>query len=133
MKHPRPLATNRHLVYHALHSAGVPMTAYRVLDAVRPHGISAPPTVYRALNRLVGEGLVHRLESLNAYVVCADPHHQHASPVFAICGACGTIGELFDAPALKRLHARAAERGFAVNDTMIELRGRCANCRATRP
>jgi Fur family zinc uptake transcriptional regulator len=124
----RATTDNYQQVYRALHSAGAPMTAYEVLDAVRPHGISAPPTVYRALNRLVDEGLAHRLESISAYVACADPQHDHDSAVFAICNHCGRIDELLDASIRKRLHARAAERGFKISDTTIELRGRCASC-----
>lgn len=124
----RTLASNHQQVYRALHSARTPMTAYQVLDSVRPHGISSPPTVYRALNRLVEEGLVHRLETINAYVACADPEHRHAAAIFAICGDCGAIKEMFDEPVLKRLRASAAKRGFKVRDTMIELRGRCSEC-----
>jgi hypothetical protein len=65
------------------------MTAYEILDAVRDKGITAPPTVYRALNRLVEEGLAHRVESINAYVACAHSHHSDGAVVFAICDNCG--------------------------------------------
>jgi Fur family zinc uptake transcriptional regulator len=124
----RGLTDNFQHVYRALHSSGAPMTAYEVLDAVRPHGISAPPTVYRALSRLVDEGLAHRLESISAYVACADPEHAHDSAVFAICNQCGKIEELLAAAIIKRLHARAAEQSFKVSATTVELRGRCAGC-----
>jgi Fur family transcriptional regulator, zinc uptake regulator len=128
MKRSRPLVSNHEQVYRALRSAHSPMTAYQILDAVRPEGISAPPTVYRALGRLVEEGLAHRLESINSYVACANPHHHHDAAVFAICSDCGAIEELFDASVLKRLRARASERGFKVNQTTIELKGQCAAC-----
>jgi Fur family transcriptional regulator, zinc uptake regulator len=124
----RGLTDNYQRVYRALYSTGAPMTAYEVLDAVRPHGISAPPTVYRALSRLVDDGLAHRLESISAYVACADPKHHHDSAVFAICNGCGKIEELLAAAIIKRLHARAAEQGFKVSGTTVELRGRCAGC-----
>jgi Fur family zinc uptake transcriptional regulator len=128
----RGLTDNYQRVYRALHSTGAPMTAYEVLDAVRPHGISAPPTVYRALKRLVDEGLAHRLESISAYVACADPEHQHDSAIFAICNQCGKIEELLAATIIKRLHARATEQGFKVSGTTVELRGRCAGCQFPR-
>jgi Fur family zinc uptake transcriptional regulator len=80
------------------------------------------------LNRLVDEGLAHRLESISAYVACTEPHHHHDSAVFAICNHCGKIEELLAAPIIKRLHARAAEQGFKVSDTTVELRGRCSGC-----
>jgi Fur family zinc uptake transcriptional regulator len=109
------------------------MTAYALLDAVRPHGISAPPTVYRALSRLVDEGLAHHLKSISAFVACADPQHHHDSAVFAICDRCGRIEELLDAAIVKQLHARAAERGFKASDTTIELHGHCAACQPLDP
>ena len=128
MKQPKGTVSNHQWVYRALQAAGAPLTAYQVLDAVRRHGISAPPTVYRALNRLVGEGLAHRLESINAYVACAEPQHRHRAAAFAICSDCGTIAEMVDPEMLKRLQARATRRGFKINDTTIELRGHCADC-----
>jgi Fur family zinc uptake transcriptional regulator len=128
MKQSKSLPANHQWVYRALQAAGAPMTAYQVLDAVRRHGISAPPTVYRALSRLVEQGLAHRLESINAYVACADPQHRHTAAAFAICSDCGTIEEMVDPQVLRRLQARATRRGFKINDTTIELRGQCADC-----
>lgn len=128
MKQSKRLAANHQWVYRALHASGSPMTAYEVLDAVRRHGISAPPTVYRALSRLVEEGLAHRLESINAYVACAEPQHRHSAAAFTICSDCGAIEEMVDPAVVKRLHTRATDSGFKVNDTTIELRGRCADC-----
>ena len=77
MKRSRPAGMNVEEVYDALRTLNRPMSAYQVLDQVREHGISAPPTVYRALEQLVEQGRVHRLESMNAYVACCDPEHQH--------------------------------------------------------
>jgi Fur family zinc uptake transcriptional regulator len=101
---------------------------HEVLDTVRPQGISAPPTVYRALNHLIKKGLAHRLESINAYVACVEPHRRHDSAVFAICTDCDSIDEFFDIRILKRLHAKASERSFKVDSTTIEMMGRCAAC-----
>jgi Fur family transcriptional regulator, zinc uptake regulator len=129
MERSRRHGANCEQVYRALRATHAPMTAYQLLDAVRRHGISAPPTVYRALNRLIAQGLAHRLESINAYVACVEPHLHHDSPIFAICGDCGSIEELFDASVLKRLYAKALERSFKVDNTTIEMRGQCADCR----
>jgi Fur family zinc uptake transcriptional regulator len=107
------------------------MTAYQVLDAVRDQGITAPPTVYRALNRLVEEGLAHRVESINAYVACAHSHH-HAdgAVVFAICENCGLVEEIDDAAAVARLRGAAEAEGFAVHRVTTEIRGLCGPCRS---
>jgi Fur family transcriptional regulator, zinc uptake regulator len=124
----RPLGANCERVYRALRAAGRPMSAYEILEAVRSHGISAPATVYRALSQLIESGLVHRLESINAYVACIEPDRHHDSAIFVICSACGSYEELFDTIVLKRLHARASERRFKVDNTTIEIRGQCAAC-----
>jgi Fur family transcriptional regulator, zinc uptake regulator len=128
MKRPRPLVANHEQVYRALQSARAPMTAYEILEVLRPAGLSAPPTIYRALSRLVEEGLAHRLESINSYVACVDPDHQHHSVAFAICRDCGHIDELFENALIRRLTERAAKRGFKVDTATVELRGHCASC-----
>ncbi len=119
---------NHERVFNILRQADAPMTAYEVLDAARKHKISAPPTVYRALNRLIGEGRAHRLESINAYVACADAHHGHASAVFAICNDCGRVEEISEDDSLKKLIAKADARGFKVDQAVIELKGHCCAC-----
>jgi Fur family zinc uptake transcriptional regulator len=76
-------------------------------DAVRGQGITAPPTVYRALNRLVDEGLAHRVESLNAYVACAHSQHGEGAAIFSICQECGAVEEIDDKASVTRLRAAA--------------------------
>lgn len=117
-------------IYGALRSAEGPMTAYQVLDAVREHGITAPPTVYRALNRLVEEGLAHRVESINAYVACAHAHHSHEAVVFAICENCGQVSEIEDDAAIAELRQSAEKSGFEAQRIAVEIRGLCGPCRA---
>jgi Fur family zinc uptake transcriptional regulator len=106
-----------------------PVGAYGILEALRrTHPGAAPPTVYRALEFLGEHGLIHRIESLNAYVGCPRPGRPHVSQ-FLICGECSATAEL-DEPAIARaLLRRAAELGFAVERQTIEVRGRCPACR----
>ncbi len=115
-------------IYGALRSARSPMTAYQILDAVRPQGISAPPTVYRALARLVDEGLAHRVESLNAYVACVHAQHGEEVAIFAICRNCGSVDEIDDAATVSGVRHVAEGRGFKVEHMTVELRGLCAIC-----
>ena len=65
------LTKNQSLVFETLQRADQPISAYTILDRLRDHGFRAPLQVYRALDKLVEAGLVHRLESLNAFVACA--------------------------------------------------------------
>ena len=86
-----------------------------------------PPTIYRALDFLVAHGLVHKLESLNAYVGCPRPHNAHEGQ-FLICDGCGTVNEI-DAPALNsQLSECAIAVGFAPQRQTVEVHGRCAVC-----
>jgi len=104
--------------------------AYDLLGELdRGDGAAKPPTVYRALDFLMAHGLVHRLESMNAYVGCPEPEAPHDGQ-FLICDACGTVSE-FAAPAIEAAIAgHAAGLGFAVGQQTVELRGVCRNCRA---
>jgi Fur family zinc uptake transcriptional regulator len=109
------------------HSA---VKAYELLGELDHGGGAAkPPTVYRALDFLIAHGLVHRLESLNAYVGCPRPEAPHDGQ-FLICGACGTVSE-FAAPAVHSAIAReAAGLGFVVGQQTIEVHGVCRGCRS---
>ena len=91
-----------------------------MLEALRrSHAGAAPPTVYRALDFLIEHGLIHRIESLNAYVGCPRPERPHVSQ-FLICGGCGATAELDD-PAIAAVLRRAAKLGFLVEQQTIEL------------
>jgi Fur family transcriptional regulator, zinc uptake regulator len=106
-----------------------PVGAYAVLEALRrSHAGAAPPTVYRALDFLIEHGLIHRIESLNAYVGCPRPERPHVSQ-FLICGGCGAIAELDDPAIAAAVLRRAGELGFLVEQQTIELRGLCPRCR----
>jgi Fur family transcriptional regulator, zinc uptake regulator len=122
MKASPSLAANHERVLRALRQAAKPMRAYETF------GISSPPTVYRALNRLLEDGLVHRLESINAYVTCAIETHLHGTTVFVICRDCGGVDELDEAELVARLRAQAIAHGFRPDETVVELRGQCAAC-----
>ncbi len=126
---PTDLTRNQELVLGTLnHSAG-PLSAYDILDRLRGDGLRAPLQVYRALDKLVERGLAHRLESLNAFVACADAHcHRKGLIAFAICERCGKVDEFADPVIEDRLGGWAESKGFTVERTTMEIRGRCAEC-----
>ena len=111
---------------------GKALGAYAILEAMREEGVRQPPTVYRALARLMADGRVHRVESLNAYVACARPGHE-ATAVLAICDACGGVEEIEAAHLVGLLARRAASRGFETRHPIIELHGQCGGCAAVPP
>jgi Fur family zinc uptake transcriptional regulator len=106
-----------------------PMGAYDLLPALAEDGFnSAPPTVYRALDFLLDLGLVHRLASLNAFIGCSHPGHDHPS-CFLLCQQCGKAQEMEAGPWCKALDEAAQAQGFAVEQQLTEILGTCPQCR----
>lgn len=111
--------------------AGMPIKAYDLLDKVREGegaGAAAPPTVYRALDFLLANGFIHKLESVNAFVACHHPNAaQHSAP-FLICDACHKAVELEDEHVVESLDAQARALGFSPQTQTLEVHGLCAAC-----
>ena len=129
MKDCMDLTKNQELVFSQLTKATGPLSAYTLLDQLREHGLRAPLQVYRALEKLQEMGLVHRLESLNAFVACAHEHdHQHGLVAFAICNDCGRVTEFSDDLIEERLAGWAKSAHFHAAKTTIEIRGHCGDC-----
>lgn len=106
-----------------------PLGAYDILEALgRERGGAAPPTVYRALEFLLEQGLIHRIECLNAYIGCRAPGPAHGGQ-FLICKACGAVAELDDAPIEAAIRKAAARAGFTVERKAVEAVGLCPRCR----
>jgi len=110
-----------------------PRGAYDILDELGEAGKQAAPlTVYRALEFLVGQGLVHRIESLNAYVGCAEPGAVHSGQ-FLVCDGCGIACELNDPVVASAIAGCALGRGFQVIRPTVEVHGLCRSCQEGAP
>jgi Fur family zinc uptake transcriptional regulator len=126
------LTDQRRRVLELIWKSHTPVGAYTLLDRLRENGVRAqPPTVYRALEFLAENGLIHRIESLNAYVGCAEPAERHVGQ-FLICTGCRSAAELDDPGIGTAIAARAKEVGFSVSRATVEIAGLCPNCRAAR-
>ena len=122
------LTHQRRLVLEILWQRAKPMGAYDILDALRQQLPSAKPaTVYRALDFLLEQGLIHRLETMNAFVSCTHPESPHESQ-FLICKDCGEVEELEDRGIDKTLGKAERACGFQAEDRVVEVKGRCARC-----
>ena len=123
------LTKNQNVVLDALRQSSAPMSAYQILDVedVRSKGLKAPLTIYRALDKLVEAGLVHRIETLNAFVSCDQDHHTEP-PAFMICEECKQIIEVGTHAIQRTVMKQAAEQGFEVNQMHVEVSGRCRTC-----
>ena len=122
------LTQRRREVLEILLASHQPLGAYDILERLNRSGDSArvaPPIVYRALDFLLQAGVIHRIESKNAYISCASPGHQHGAQ-FLICRDCDRVAELDHSD--RDLLAKADHLGFAVDRSVIEITGVCAEC-----
>ncbi|BAW80913.1 ferric uptake regulator Fur family [Candidatus Nitrosoglobus terrae] len=102
--------------------------AYDILEHLhQEYQRAAPPTVYRALDFLLQAGLIHRVETLNAYIGCGNPERPHIGQ-FLLCRHCGTVAEL-DAPEITDILVREANNlSFQTDCQTVEIRGLCPQC-----
>ena len=102
--------------------------AYDIIERMAGHGPRpAPITVYRALDFLEAHGLVHKIESRNAFIACTHPHEGQPAALL-VCEHCGLVAEL-DAPKVfGALEAAAQSQGFTVRRSVVELSGVCRAC-----
>ncbi|MBT6275688.1 MAG: transcriptional repressor [Chromatiales bacterium] len=110
-----------------------PIGAYDVLEQITTTGRrAAPPTVYRALDFLLEHALVHRLDSLNAFVGCAEPGHGGHGQ-FLLCRECGTAAEIGDENIHAAIDSAARQHGFSAQTHTVEIAGVCPNCQRNAP
>ncbi|MEZ5667015.1 MAG: Fur family transcriptional regulator [Alphaproteobacteria bacterium] len=124
------LTDQRRAVLRLLLEDHAPRGAYEIMDRLdwgerRP----APAQVYRALEFLQEQGLVHRLASINAFVSCWTPDRPHGAQ-FLICRDCGTVAEMADETVERAIVHAAGDAGFKVTAPTVEIAGICPNCAA---
>ncbi len=122
------LTSRRRQVLEILLVSHQPMGAYDILAELNrnnPAERIAPPIVYRALEFLMGEGMIHRIESRNAFISCVHPGRQ-CTAQFLICRDCEQVAELESSN--HPLVAEANNLGFAVDHSVVEITGVCAEC-----
>lgn len=109
-----------------------PVGAYELLERLREDGVkAAPPTIYRALEFLLAHGLIHRIESLNAYTGCIAPGTAHHGQ-FLVCSQCQRVAELDEAAINDQLDESARRLGFKIKRRTVEICGLCPSCRSDR-
>jgi len=134
------LPRNQDLVLRVLRAArGRSLTAYEVLDQLASAGIRGPQTVYRALDALREAGLVHRIESRNAFTAAVSaapscgcspaPYDDHAHPsAFAVCRDCGAVRDIEDSTLGAVLDVVGGRTGYRLDGRVVELVGACPAC-----
>lgn len=131
-RHGVRLTALRKRVLELVWQSHKPLGAYDILAVLSEEDgrRAAPPTVYRALDFLQENGLVHRIASLNAFIGCVDPEHAHQGQ-FLICRQCHAAIELQQTAISEAIVACAGEVGFSVENQTVEVVGLCGTCRGT--
>lgn len=102
--------------------------AYDLLDRIKPQQTAAKPaTIYRALDFLIEQGLIHRIESLNAFIGCKCSGHPHEL-LLLICEECHEVEERFAPEVMQALAKEFQEAGFLTHSKAVEAHGVCKNC-----
>ena len=128
------------LIATELANVDKPLTAYDLLERLRPTGVFAPTTVYRALDKLLASGTIHRIESLNAFVACrgveGGPHdhgHGDLGIGFTVCDRCAAVAEFEDPSLHARIAGVAGAGSFLPRSSIVEIHGLCAACAGSAP
>ena len=125
------LTPQRRAIFEIVWSSHKPIGAYEILEilAKKTKSRPAPMTVYRALDFLIEQCLVHRIASLNAYMGCSHPGKHHSS-CFLICDNCGQAAQIVD-DNIENIISQEADRvGFTINLNLVEVSGVCSQCQA---
>lgn len=125
------LTDPRVFVLRILEASKAPLTAYDILDKLGQYlDKPKPPTAYRAIEFWQEQGFIHRIESLNAYILCS-AGHSHEGSQFMICDDCGHVSEAHICTLPASLKDKAEGKNFDVSHWSVELHGQCGDCKQT--
>jgi len=119
--------SNTDRILNLMKKKNKPLTAYEILDDLSSEGITAPTTIYRALNKLVSKGLIHKIESLNSWMICCG-FHKNKIPIFEICKNCGDVKEHLDKKLTESIETLTNRTGFLPDNPIFEIHGQCEQC-----
>ena len=130
MQKEHNLSKNQKIIFDLIDKSGGPMKAYSILFNVQKKGIKAPPQVYRALDKLVETGKIHKIESKNAFVACRNSNCEISkATAFSICESCEMVDEISDAKLSKYLSSFNHRKGMKFKRFNLEFFGLCKKCK----
>ena len=125
------LSKNQKIIFDLIDNASEPLKAYSILFNVQKKGIKAPLQVYRALNKLVAIGKIHKIESRNAFIACQNSSCQISkATAFSICESCEQVSEISNTKLSKYLSNFADEAGMKFSKYNLEFFGLCKKCKS---
>ena len=123
------LSKNQQIIFELIHKSPEPLKAYTILYNVKKKGIKAPPQVYRALDKLVEIGKIHKIESKNAFVACRNSDCEISkATAFSICESCEIVDEISDVKLSKYLSNFNHKKGMKFKRFNLEFFGLCKKC-----
>ena len=129
MHEEKNLSKNQKIIFDLIHKSPEPLKAYTILFNVQKKGIKAPPQVYRALDKLVEIGKIHKIESKNAFVACRSSDCEISkATAFSICESCEMVDEISDIKLSKYLSNFNHKRGMKFKRFNLEFFGLCKKC-----
>ena len=124
------LSKNQQIIFDLIDKSPEPLKAYTILFNVQKKGINAPPQVYRALDRLVEIGKIHKIESINAFVACKNSDCEISkATAFSICESCEVVDEISDVKLSKYLSSFNHKKGMKFKRFNLEFFGLCKKCK----
>ena len=125
----KPLSKNQKIILEYIQKNKKPVKAYSILSNVQKKGINAPPQVYRALDKLIEIGKIHKVESQNSFVACktSDCETPHAT-AFSICDSCDEVSEINDPKLFKYLLDFKDNSGIKFDGYNLEFFGTYKSC-----
>jgi len=124
------LSKNQQIIFDLIDKSSEPLKAYTILFSVQKKGIKAPPQVYRALDKLVETGKIHKIESKNAFVACRNSNCDISkTTAFSICESCEMVDEINDAKLTKYLTSFSDKKGTKYKRFNLEFFGLCKKCK----
>ena len=124
------LSKNQQIVLDIIEKAKGPLKAYSILFNVQKKGIKAPPQIYRALDKLIKIGKIHKIESKNAFVACRNSNCEISkATAFSICESCEMVDEIIDAKLSKYLSGFNNKKGMKFKRFNLEFFGLCKKCK----
>ena len=125
------LSKNQQIIFDLINKSSEPLKAYTILFSVQKRGIKAPPQVYRALDKLVETGKIHKIESKNAFVACRNSNCEISkATAFSICESCEKVSEISNTKLSKYLSNFTDEAGMKYSKYNLEFFGLCKKCKS---
>ncbi|MDC3037296.1 transcriptional repressor [Candidatus Pelagibacter sp.] len=131
MEKQHNLSKNQKIIFDLIDKSPEPLKAYSILFNVQKKGINAPLQVYRALDKLVEIGKIHKIESRNAFIACQNSSCQISkATAFSICESCEKVSEISNTKLSKYLSNFADEAGMQYSKYNLEFFGLCKKCKS---